>query len=278
MSLLDAELRGTHLVEASAGTGKTHAITTLFVRFLLERELGVEQILVVTYTNAATAELRDRIRSRIATALLGCQDPSVAARVDADLRDLLARRRPHAAADAARLGLALQRFDEAAISTIHGFCQRVLQEQAFESSVPFDAELLTDERPLREEVLRDFWVRTLARADDRFVAHLATIGLRPSTLGGLARKVLGDPQLRIVPQTVETPPLADLTSWRRARDAVLAAWATERGAVEKILRASPWLNRHTYRPATVEKWLGFLDAELYACARPSPTRCRGGRT
>jgi hypothetical protein len=62
-----------------------------------------------------------------------------------------------------------------------------------------------------------------------------------------------------VPQTVETPPLADLTSWRRARDAVLAAWATERGAVEKILRASPWLNRHTYRPATVEKWLGFLE-------------------
>jgi len=67
MSLLDAELRGTHLVEASAGTGKTHAITTLFVRFLLEHELGVEQILVVTYTNAATAELRDRIRSRIAS-------------------------------------------------------------------------------------------------------------------------------------------------------------------------------------------------------------------
>jgi len=272
MSLLDAELRGTHLVEASAGTGKTHAITTLFVRFLLERELGVEQILVVTYTNAATAELRDRIRSRIATALLGCQDPSVAARVDADLRDLLARRRPHAAADAVRLGLALQRFDEAAISTIHGFCQRVLQEQAFESSVPFDAELLTDERPLREEVLRDFWVRTLARADDRFVAHLATIGLRPSTLAGLARKVLSDPQLRIVPPTVEAPPLADLNSWRRACDAVIAAWATERGAVEKILRSSPWLNRHTYRPATVEKWLAFLDAELSACPPPLADR------
>src|SRR5262249_41087732 len=125
---------------------------------------------------------------------------------------------------------------------------------------------------LREEVLRDFWVRTLSRADDRFVAHLATIGLRPSTLTGLARKVLRDPQLRIVPQTVEAPPLADLTPWRRARDAVIAAWATERGAVEKILGASPWLNRHTYRPATVEKWLAFLDAELDACLLPLADR------
>src|SRR5262245_53090623 len=213
MSLLDAELRGTHLVEASAGTGKTHAITTLFLRLLLERGLGVEQILVVTYTNAATAELRDRIRSRISLALLGCEDPSIVAGGDRDLGDLLARRRAHAAADGARLALALQTFDEAAISTIHGFCQRVLHEQAFESSVPFDAELLTDERPLREEILRDFWVRTLADADDRFVAHLATIGLRPSSLGGLARKVLADPRLRIVPQTVEASPFGDLTPW-----------------------------------------------------------------
>jgi exodeoxyribonuclease V beta subunit len=272
MSLLDAELRGTHLVEASAGTGKTHAITTLFLRLLLERELGVEQILVVTYTNAATAELRDRIRSRLAMALLGCRDPSLAARADGDLRDLLARRRPQAAADAARLGLALQSFDETAISTIHGFCQRVLQEQAFESSVPFDAELLTDERPLREEVLRDFWVRTLARADDRFLAHLSTIGLRPSSLGALVRKLLGDPRLRIVPQTAERPPLADLAAWRRARDAVLAAWATERGTIERILRASPWLNRNTYRAATVEKWLGFLDAELPVFVPPLAER------
>ncbi|MET0154117.1 MAG: exodeoxyribonuclease V subunit beta [Candidatus Binatia bacterium] len=264
MSLLDVELLGTHLVEASAGTGKTHAITTLFVRLLLEHGLGVERILVVTYTNAATAELRDRIRSRIAMALLGCKDPSMVASVDRDVSDLLARRREHAAADAARLALALQSFDEAAISTIHGFCQRVLQEQAFESSVPFDAELLTDERPLREEVLRDFWVRTLAGADDGFVGHLATIGLQPSSLGNLVRKVLGDPHMRIVPETAEAPPLADLALWRRARDAVLAAWAADRGAVEKILRDSPALNRTTYRAEAVENWIRLLDGELSA--------------
>src|SRR4051812_47539807 len=72
MQVLDPallELRGTAIVEASAGTGKTYTITSLFLRLLLENELTVDQILVVTYTRAATAELRDRIRKRIAQAL-----------------------------------------------------------------------------------------------------------------------------------------------------------------------------------------------------------------
>ena len=66
---LEIELAGTSLIEASAGTGKTFTIATLYLRLLLERELSVGEILVVTYTRAATAELRDRIRRRIAAAL-----------------------------------------------------------------------------------------------------------------------------------------------------------------------------------------------------------------
>ena len=65
-------LEGTHLIEASAGTGKTHTIASLYLRLLLERELNVNQILVVTFTNAATAELRGRIRGRLREAA----DPS----------------------------------------------------------------------------------------------------------------------------------------------------------------------------------------------------------
>jgi exodeoxyribonuclease V beta subunit len=72
MSALDAialPLSGTSLIEASAGTGKTHTITTLYLRLLLERGRAVSEILVVTYTRAATRELRDRIRGRIAACL-----------------------------------------------------------------------------------------------------------------------------------------------------------------------------------------------------------------
>jgi exodeoxyribonuclease V beta subunit len=274
MSPFDARLEGTHLVEASAGTGKTHAITTWFLRLLLERDLGVDRILVVTYTNAATAELRDRIRSRIALALLGCEDPSIAAGADADLRELLARRRGHAASDAVRLGLALQSFDQAAISTIHGFCQRVLQEQAFESSVAFEADLLADERPLRDEILRDFWVRTLAGADDCFVGYLAAKSLTPSSLVGLVRKVLSNPDMRVLPERVDAPPLVDLAGWERARQATLDAWATDRRTVAEILRSSPALRRNAYPVPSVELWIERLDDVLAIASPPLSLHAR----
>ena len=204
MNPLTIPLSATHLLEASAGTGKTHAITTLFLRLLLEEGLSVERILVVTYTNAATAELRDRIRSRIATALAACGRPTILPDGEADVRDLLNRRIRHAAADQLHLAIALRGFDQAAISTIHGFCQSVLQERAFESGASFDAELMTDERPLRDEILRDFWVRTLAEADQALLGHLAAEDIAPSKLAGLVRKGLGNPDLRILPESAET--------------------------------------------------------------------------
>ena len=88
--VFDGPLGGTRLIEASAGTGKTWNLCALYLRLLLERDLKVPDILVVTFTNAATAELRERIRSRIAETLArlrGAAPPSAAAIVDA----LLAR-------------------------------------------------------------------------------------------------------------------------------------------------------------------------------------------
>ena len=72
------ELAGTTLIEASAGTGKTWALCGLYLRLLLERGLQVQQILVVTFTNAATAELRERIRGRIAETLAFVRDGAAA--------------------------------------------------------------------------------------------------------------------------------------------------------------------------------------------------------
>ena len=69
LDLLTDSFTGRSLIEASAGTGKTWTLTALYARLLLERELAVGQILVVTYTTAATAELRERIRARLAELL-----------------------------------------------------------------------------------------------------------------------------------------------------------------------------------------------------------------
>ncbi|MEE3287921.1 MAG: UvrD-helicase domain-containing protein, partial [Pseudomonadota bacterium] len=145
-------LRGSNLVEAAAGTGKTWTIAALYLRLVLEKDIAVGNILVVTYTHAATRELRQRIRSRLVEALQACRqgnagvDPLFAAHSD---MDLVERRLQRAVVD----------FDEAAIFTIHGFCRRVLAESAFESALPFESELLTDEREILVEVVDDFWRR-----------------------------------------------------------------------------------------------------------------------
>ena len=144
---LTAPLSGLQLIEASAGTGKTFAITTLAVRGVLAG-FDIGRILVVTFTNAATSELRRRLRERLSVAFetYGAPDHPEA---DDDLRELVRRRigEGQGDADRRRLRAALDGFDEAAIFTIHGFCQRALREFAFESGAAFDAELIGDPRP-----------------------------------------------------------------------------------------------------------------------------------
>jgi exodeoxyribonuclease V beta subunit len=135
--------RGTSLIEASAGTGKTYAITALFVRLILEENLSVREILVVTYTEAATEELRHRIRQTLADALRAFESGSSDIPF---LKDLVDRHSAEAKEMEARLQNALCGFDEAPIYTIHGFCQRMLKDRAFESSLLFDIELVTDPR------------------------------------------------------------------------------------------------------------------------------------
>ncbi len=199
--VLELRLAGTNLIEASAGTGKTQTITDLYLRLLLEQELGVGEILVVTYTNAATAELRMRIRARLHEALIALA-AAIPESHDRFLQRLIERRRVHGRADAdqARLLLALHSFDEAAIFTIHGFCQRVLRENAFESGAAFDAEVLTDESLLRTEVVQDFWVRTLHDAPEQFVRFLQEQDITLKTLQDLAAHAVADPDIPVLPE------------------------------------------------------------------------------
>lgn len=131
LNVPEVQLDGLQMIEASAGTGKTWTIAALYLRLLLERQLPVEKILVVTYTNAATAELRARIRARLLEAQQACMagDPGS----DKVLADIFSR--VDIARAQALLTLALESFDLASIHTIHGFCQRALAERAFLSLI-----------------------------------------------------------------------------------------------------------------------------------------------
>jgi len=156
---MEMPLSGLRLVEASAGTGKTFSLAGLYLRLLVEHSLDVRDILVVTFTRAATQELRDRIRTRIARAARLAADRSLATASDEDriaLRILDAAAEP-AESLARRLRDAAVRMDEATITTIHGFCQQALAEHAFDSAVAFDRGDPADDRALLAECAADYW-------------------------------------------------------------------------------------------------------------------------
>lgn len=166
---LDLALAGICPVEASAGTGKTFAIATLYLRFVLEQACNVDQIVVATFTRAAAAELATRLRERLVVAdrLLATDDPGTE-RVDDDgavraTRTLIARQLAagiaigvlRQRARAARLAL-----DTACIGTLHGFCHRALAEFGFDTGQTLrPPELIDDVRALEDEIVRDFWRR-----------------------------------------------------------------------------------------------------------------------
>ncbi|HIE55794.1 MAG TPA: exodeoxyribonuclease V subunit beta, partial [Chromatiaceae bacterium] len=268
-------LDGVHLIEASAGTGKTFSITSLYLRLLLERQLSVEHILVVTFTRAATEELRDRIRGRIRVALGILEGDAAAKEKDPELADWLAGRA--ADGDARLLRIALASMDSAAVFTIHGFCQRVLTENAFDTGMAFDLEFIENEDELRLAAVEDFW--RIFFADESLPSQVVSALLRAhdSPAGLLARisnRLTAD--LRLLP---EPAPLeeqvaemsAALVRLEAAHRQLKECWEKEGERVTGILRGSPALNRRTYNNnnsnSAVEK---ALAAATEICSAVSP--------
>jgi len=148
-------LSGISLIEASAGTGKTYTITGLYLRLVLGHKcepLSPENILVVTFTRAATEELRSRIRSRLRQAYLtlnGQGKDELIECIQSDLGDLKQAKQ--------RLKDAQQLMDLAAIYTIHGFAQRLLRQNSVETGLNGEFELLLDESELQQQAIQDVW-------------------------------------------------------------------------------------------------------------------------
>jgi exodeoxyribonuclease V beta subunit len=165
LNALSFPLHGSRLIEASAGTGKTWTIAALYLRLVLghggadgfARPLLPSEILVMTFTRAATRELSNRVRERLVQAAaffrgeLEIDDPYLRQLADA----YPGERERHVAAH--RLVLAAETMDEAAIFTIDAWCQRMLREHAFDSGSLFDEELVSDERALFEDAAHDYW-------------------------------------------------------------------------------------------------------------------------
>ncbi|MBA3962344.1 MAG: UvrD-helicase domain-containing protein [Chthoniobacterales bacterium] len=192
---------GRTLIEASAGTGKTYTIAGIVLRLILEKDFLVKEILVTTYTELATEELRDRIRRLLRDTLTAFKFGSLSADQPNELITALLQRVDSNLA-LRRLDLALQTFDEAPIYTIHGFCQRMLQDHAFESAGLFDRELIRDQTHILGEIVDDFW-RAHFYYGDPILAGLKDSDLKPQKLLNLLIGLTNNPTLVVEPDTGE---------------------------------------------------------------------------
>lgn len=236
-------LHGSQLIEASAGTGKTFTISALYLRLVLGhggeqgfgRELLPPQVLVVTFTDAATKELRERIRTRLAEAArffrgeLDDADPLLH-QLRADYQEDLWP------ACANRLDVAAQWMDEAAVSTIHSWCQRMLREHAFDSGSLFTQTLETDHSELLGQVMRDYWRRFCYSMHGDALAWVRSHWVSPDALLPRVRALFG--RQHIENGTEEPQALIDAVLHQRAEQlrTIKAPWVQWSGELLQICR------------------------------------------
>ena len=274
LDVFRCDLDGINLIEASAGTGKTWNICGLYLRLLLERGLDVQQILVVTFTNAATAELRERIRTRIVetrdylvSGIAPGGDPFVPTLVNE-----LAERQKIAEGDMIRrLDIALRTFDEASIFTIHGFCQRALGDNPFAAGLPMAMELIQDDSDLLMESVHDFWRRHIA--GDALPAELISFivgqGDKPETYARLLERHLAKPlAISLWPDGLDSEPAIDSGALRATYADVRRLWSDHGVAITDFLISSLGsLNGTTYKETSVREGATQWD-ELFRTADP----------
>lgn len=265
LDLLTFPLHGTRLIEASAGTGKTYAIAALYLRLVLghggvngfSRQLTPPEILVVTFTNAATQELRDRIRRQLTVAAAFFRDKGEGDDYLTSLRDTLpADQWLHGARV---LEQAAQWMDEAAIYTIHSWSQRMLRQHAFDSGSLFDLELEPDDQEMLEEAARDYWRCHYYRLSrQRLTELMEMIGCAaPQELLGKVRPLLNAPSGPL------DDPFVMLEQREQAIEDARQRWASDFDAAVELLqkaRENKTLNGNKYRSVSLEKWLGQLTA------------------
>ena len=278
-----------HSIAASAGTGKTFSITTLYLRYILETDCRVDDVLVTTFTEAATAELNERIRARLNAALElirefetleQAEEQTANDRVDEILIRLLSQAgawdTDKAVVIRERLENAILDFDHAPIFTIHGFCNRVLQEQVFETSSRFRAELVTSVDELVHEAICDFVSRHWTESNSPLAKWVDLTDDLWKSMRELVLAALENPFASIVPDQQNLDDLLDsnlLDEFSDAAAPLIEVWEEDRDNICNLLfdaRDNKWLSGSTHsRPGQLERSIAFIDAFV---EDPAPDR------
>ncbi|NOU60592.1 UvrD-helicase domain-containing protein [Marinifilum caeruleilacunae] len=179
--VIKVALKGSNLIEASAGTGKTYSIAILVIRLVVEKGIELKEILMVTFTKAAVAELEVRIRKFIREAY---SYTSQGVEIDESIRTIVDNGIKQFGKEEvlALLMKARRQLDETSIFTIHSFCQKTLSEFAFETGQAFNSDVIEDEAVLINEVAGEYWRQQITTLDSDLLTFLLKNGLSKNQL------------------------------------------------------------------------------------------------
>ncbi|MFT4177865.1 MAG: exodeoxyribonuclease V subunit beta [Thermomonas sp.] len=271
-AVFDTPLDACSLVEASAGTGKTFALAGLFVRAVIERRLAPQQILAVTFTKAATQELRARVALRLQQAAMLAADwqaDDPPEREGDNAETALLRRMLHTTVSAGespialrlRLARAARDLDLAQIATIHGFCQRVLAEHALDAGqMPGETGIETSLAPARRQLALALWREYAGDAE-----QVAFLRRHFGDVDGL-RKALGDllshePMLPQKPERLPPDPRLEIAAaWQALCQRFVDAGDETRDALLHAIAAKT-LKNNQYKPEHIASLWNWFSTQ-----------------
>jgi exodeoxyribonuclease V beta subunit len=244
---LTLPLTGTNLIEASAGTGKTYTIAALYVRLILGHDianpLSPKEILVVTFTDAATEELRDRIRNRLSESAqyfrnqISTQDKFLI-----ELRKDYQTKNLNLNMCARNLEVAANYMDEAAVFTIHSWCNKMLQQHAFDSGSPFKQNVNTDDAELLNNVIRDYWrVHFYGLDKEKCEFIVKKVAKTPDDFAEKIKKLLGENEAEALNLNNFTMKFSDIFE----KNDIKTAWKKEQTEITELLSTAidkKWLS------------------------------------
>lgn len=253
---LQFPLQGPSLIEASAGTGKTYTISSFYLRLILGHQCtprSVEEVLIVTFTNAATNELKERLHARLHKAYLDFEqgksdDELIQELINAEEDLRLARQ---------RLLVAKQNMDNAAIYTIHGFCHRMLLEHAFESGVLSDQTLILNDSEWQQIAIADFWrqyIATLSTSElSLFLGHWGS----PEALLAILRPLIHrDVHL----DAIAREEIAQAIEQYSAAVSAIKSWWLSNDIMHQLLEAGLKANVKVAKLETLEQMESFAQS------------------
>lgn len=262
--LVNTPLKDHILIEANAGTGKTYTIIRIFIRLLLENQYPPSSILVVTFTEAATKELKERtyllIREALNSFIAGKSD-------DLFITGLLSRINRETAINLLRT--ALRDFDTVSIHTIHGFCQKILYENSFESGIAFESSVITEQNTLIQQITNDYWRLNFYTESPLFIAYAIQSGLSPDKFKELVR-IAGNfnRNLKIIPERTCPEYLNEETLFQESFNELKQVWIQYRNEIVSIL-GNGNLKASKYSPKIIQELVSSMDLML-SCEKADP--------